>query len=149
MRCLVVTWVGITGLALFVLTVLVLDSRSDKFHVNAVPPEGLEDTYFSGTVKFACPHIDYKFHYSLVSPLTSVQMVVEGRATPIDLCRPSSSSPGSAPLCPQNAEGILRSKKVQVPVCDRVRDSTHQIRIIPGGLSGPLAVGSLIRHLDK
>lgn len=149
MRCLVVTWVLITGLALFVIGVIVFSHTSPKFHVHAVPPEGLEDTFFKGTLSFSCPSVSYKFYYSLVSPLTSIQMVVEGRTTTIDLCRPSESAPGSAPMCPGNTRGLIHAKGIHVPVCDAIRYSTPQVRIVPGGSVGPLAIGSLLKHLDE
>lgn len=149
MRCLVVTWVLITGLSLFVLGVIIFSHTSPKFHVRAVPPEGLEDTNFYGTLSFACPTVSYKFHYSLVSPLTSIRMVVEGRSTTIDLCRPTPAAPGSAPLCPNNNHGIIHAKSVPIPVCQSIRYSTPQVRIVPGGTAGPLAIGSLLKHLDE
>lgn len=145
MKCLIVTGFTLTGLALFVMAGWLHAHLSPYYHVNAIPSEGLEDTYFKGEIKFHCPKISYEFRYSFVSPLTSVQLLAEGR-NPVDLCRPSPMSIGEAPLCPNNAKGILKGHKVPLSVCEQIRDSSSRVKIIPGGSMGNLAIGSLKNH---
>ena len=139
------TGFAFVAIALFIMAASLHAHLSPYYHVNMVPPEGLEDTYFKGQIKFYCPGMSYEFKYSLVTPLTSLQLLVEGRS-PIDLCRPTAMSMGDAPVCPNNLKGILMAKKLPLIVCQQIKDSPALVRIIPGSTGGPQGVATIKNH---
>lgn len=159
MRGAVIAGFVVTFLALFVFSSWLFDHLSPRFRVNAVPPVGMEDSVFRGYVNFHCPSgVSYDLEYSFptATTLAKIQLMVEGRAVPIDLCRPTSGAPGNAPLCPGVAcsgvgcyRGRLYARSVPVPICQRLHDSHPQIRIVASSPSQELARGSLVRHATE
>jgi hypothetical protein len=157
-------WAGViigfvlAALSLFVLSSLIYDHLGPRFHVNAVPPEGMDDSRFAGYVDFHCPAVSYSFdyHFPTTVSLAKIQLMVEGRALPIDLCRTSPSAPGDAPLCPAVEcsgytcfRGRAQASKVRLPICQQIRDSSPQVRVVASTTNGPLAIGSLVRHATE
>ena len=145
MRALVIGGFVLTALALFVFGSLLFGHLSPRFVVDAVPPEGLEDTYFRGWVEFHCPTISYSFTYRLPtsSALEHVHMRIEGRHVPLDLCRPD---PTGSSVCRRRPHDTFRASGVFLPACERVRNSHPLVRIIPEASTGPVAIGTLVRH---
>lgn len=159
MRGAVIAGFVFTFLALFVFSSWLFDHLSPRFRVNAVPPVGMEDSEFEGYLNFHCPSgVSYDLRYSFptTTTLSKIQLMVEGRTVPVDLCRPGPGSPGDAPLCPGATcsgtscyRGRIYAKHVPVPICQKLEDSHPQIRIVALSATDELARGSLVRHATE
>lgn len=159
MRGAVIAGFVLTFLALFVFSSWLFDHLSPRFRINAVPPVGMDDSVFEGYLNFHCPSgVGYDLHYSFptTTAVSKIQLMVEGRAVPIDLCRPSPGSPGTAPLCPAVSctgvscyRGRLYAKNVPIPICQKIEDSHPQVRVIAFFGPDELARGSLVRHATE
>ena len=154
----VVCSLSIVFLILFIISSWVFDHVDPRFIVNVVPPEGMDDILFRGRVEFKCPRVSYKFKYRLPrgEKLTRVEMRVEGRTLPIELCKTSYTALEDVPLCPSVEcvgamcyKGYLRAQNVHIDVCENIRDSHPQVRIFVHGLSGQIGIGSLVKHATE
>jgi len=129
-----------TALILALITVgcIYVAQTDSTFYVDVIPPDGMNDIVIKGFVDIRCPNVDVGIKYILPtsSTITHLQLQVENRS-PIDLCRPTPTSPGSQPLCPAvNCEGTtcyngyIKVRDVPLPVCSSLRTSYQDVRFV-------------------